>query len=61
MSGTVPIHMAMGFELSPRVIGRGGCSGRYVRNQERCGMMCDDAPELMIRIFLPLSSGWDDR
>ena len=31
MSGTVPIPMAMVVELSPRVIGRGGCNGQYVR------------------------------
>ena len=34
MSGTVPIPMAMVFELSPRVTGRGGCSGWYVQTQE---------------------------
>jgi len=54
-SGTVPIPMACASELSPRVTGCEGWSGWYVRNQDQCGTICDDAPESMISVLLLLS------
>ena len=53
---TVPIPVASTLELSLRVTGLGGLSGRYVVNHVRLQAMCDVTPEsMMMSLFLCVS------
>ena len=58
---TVPIpSVAFTLELSPRVTGLGGLSGRYVVNHVQLQAICDVAPELMMMsLFLCVSGSVD--
>ena len=57
---TVPIPVASTLELSLRVTGLGGFSGRYIVNHVRLQAMCDVAPEsMMMSFFLRVSSSVD--
>ena len=57
----VPIPVASTLELSPRVTGLGGFSGRYVVNHVRLQAMCDVAPESMMMSFFLCVSGSVDK
>ena len=54
---TVPIPVASTLELSPRVTGLGGLSGRYIVNHIWLQAMCDVAPESMMMSFFLRVSG----